>query len=102
MMRRVGDWHVARGRQGEWEGQRDDKWTLTRLVASNIGPGLLLLCAAALLDNVPQRYVNRGVREEGKGVGGKWMWVIYAFMRQNTRELLLAARALTRSFPAIR
>lgn len=50
-----------------------------------------------LLGNVLQHYVNCSVSEEGKGVGGKWMWVIEAFMRQNMSELLLAVQALTKN-----
>lgn len=45
-----------------------------------------------------QHYVNCSVSEEGEGVGGKWMWVIYASMKKNMSELLLAACALTRIF----
>lgn len=78
-------------------GRKNDKRTLTRPVGAH---RLLFLFPqpAGPLDNAPRHYVNCGVREEGKGVGGKWMWVICAFMTQSLSEPLLAVRALTRSF----
>lgn len=36
-----------------------------------------------MLDNVLRHHVNSSV---GEGVGGKWLRVISAFMRQNTSE----------------